>query len=132
MVEKERMGIMKIINNETIKKEVFSQIELLVTIDELDDLIEFFKSAKKQFVKRRNDCSIKLVKLENDKIKIEKITGYSKLIASGNDLIEDHIHFKDWTKKKDQECVEPDIVVHTMFKAKQNIDDTFDWANVVD
>ena len=114
-----------------IKNEQSSQIEFIATIDEINELIVFLKNAKKQFVKRQKDCSVKRVRLENEKIKTEKITDYNELILSGNDFIEDHVHFSDWQDKNEQSA-EPDIVIHTYFKARKNSNDTFHWENMID
>ena len=114
-----------------IKNEQSSQIEFIATIDEINELIVFLKNAKKQFVKRQKDCSVKRVRLENEKIKTEKIIDYNELILSGNDFIEDHVHFSDW-KNKIKQSAEPDIVIHTYFKARKNSNDTFHWENMID
>lgn len=114
-----------------IKNKQASQVEFIMTIEEINELIMFLKNTRKQFVKRQKDCCIKRVLLENEKIKTEKITNYNDLILSGNDFIEDHAHFSDW-QDKNKQSAEPDIVIHTYFKAIKNSDDTFSWENMID
>ena len=126
MAERIWVEIMKLIKNKQA-----SQVEFIMTIDEINDLILFLKDAKNQFVKRQKDSSIKCVRLENEKVKIEKITDYNELILSGKEFIEDHAHFCDW-KDKNEQSAEPDIVIHTYFKAIKNSDDTFSWENMID
>ena len=126
MAEGVWVEIMKLIKNKQA-----SQVEFIMTIEEINELIMFLKNTRKQFVKRQKDCCIKRVLLENEKIKTEKITNYNDLILSGNDFIEDHAHFSDWQDKNEQSA-EPDIVIHTYFKARKNSNDTFHWENMID
>ena len=126
MAEGVWVEIMKLIKNKQA-----SQVEFIMTIEEINELIMFLKNTRKQFVKRQKDCCIKRVLLENEKIKTEKITNYNDLILSGNDFIEDHVHFSDW-KNKIKQSAEPDIVIHTYFKARKNSNDTFHWENMID
>ena len=65
---------------------------------------------QKKFVERQEDNSIKRV-LEDD------ITSYDKVVELGNDIIDQHLHYKDWSKKSPSN----DIIIHTTFEAKSSM-----------
>ena len=129
MVKKKRVENMKLIGQE---EKTIKDINIILTIDELNDFIKFLNHAKKQFIKRKNDNSIKFIKCEEGKINIETVTNFEKLFDFDKNIVEDHAHYVDWYFSKYHKSLETDIVVHTIFEAKRNSDDSFIWINKKD
>lgn len=114
------------------EEKTIKDINIILTIDELNDFIKFLNHAKKQFVKRKNDNSIKFIKCEEGKINIETVTNFEKLFDFDKNIVEDHAHYVDWYFSKYHKSLETDIVVRTIFEAKRNSDDSFIWINKKD
>ena len=126
MVEAIGVEIMKILATKSKKTLTLKEIDMVLSINELDDLMNFLAYTKKSFTERQEDCSVKKLTEKAGEFCIEDITSYKKIVESGNEIIENHYHYKDWCKADNQ----IDIVLHTTFKAEKKADDTFVWINM--
>lgn len=83
------MEVMCTVNKKTIKSK---EIDVSLTIEELDDLIEFLISTKESFIDRKKDSSIKKVVSKNGVFGSEDITKYSEIVKLGNKTMDYHSH----------------------------------------
>ena len=128
MVEKKWVETMKIIGTTKEQRTVkLKQIDIQLKICDIDNLINFLSECKKEFIERQQDCSVKKMTLKNKKIFLENILNYDIIKNSGYELLDCHVHYKDWSKINLDE--EEEIVIHTHFKAKKKEDGTFIWIN---
>jgi len=102
-------------------------IDIVLTIDEIDDLMAFLAHAKKSFVERQEDCSVKKLIKKDGVFGSEDITSYAKVVELGHETFDYHSHYCEW--KGLGFDYQPDIVMHTTFKAEKKADDTFVWIN---
>lgn len=108
------------------KNKILKEINLVLTIGEIDDLIDFLICAKKDFVERQADCSVKKIVEKNGAFGVENITSYNQIVKSKNTILDCHMHYKDWCNN---DVAESDIVIHTIFKAKKDKEDKFIWTD---
>ena len=117
---------MKIFSAKKNKSKEVKSVDILLTIEELDGLINFLSEAKTEFVERQNQPS--LTKIEGDGFK--EMTSYSDVVEMGNEIINYHCHYQDYNTSSKNNGI--DVVVHTLFKAIKKDDGTFEWQNVED
>lgn len=128
MVKEKWVEIMKIFCTTKRKTRIAKDIDISISIRELESLIDFLNDAKDAFCERMKDCSIaKVVTHEDDSFEIVTITNYTEAKSKFGDTIDYHMHYCDWEKKLD--CF-PSIVIHTNYKMVENEDGTFKWKNI--
>lgn len=102
-------------------------IDIMLTIDEIDSLIAFLEASKKHFIERqKNRFVAKLIK-KNDEYCAENISSYVAIVESGHEIIEDHLHYRDWLSR--DVTVPLDIVLHTNFIAIKSDNGGITWKN---
>lgn len=116
---------MKIVGTRKNKTQNLDEVDILLTIDELDHLIEFLEFTKKDFIERQKDSSVKKVIKNGDDYEAEDITSYFEIVKMKNTVIDYHSHFIDWSERD----LPIDIVIHTTFEAEEKDDDKFSWIN---
>ena len=86
---------MKIIGTVKKKNLVLKEIDMVLTIDEIDDLIKFLVYSKEIFIERQNDCSVKKLIKKDGSYYSEDISSYKKIVEMGNEVIDYHSHYQD-------------------------------------
>lgn len=104
-------------------------LTMLMSIGEIDILIDFLKEAKKYFDLQQNNASITCFKRLNGESVPYKMTKYMEIVESGNKFYDEHIHFMDWCKKAKISLDSTDVEIHTIFTAQENEDGSFHWTN---
>ena len=120
---------MKIIGTTKKKTSMLKSIDIVLTIDEIDGLVDFLAYTKKSFVDRQADCSVKKLVKKDGSFGSEDITSYAKIVELGQEEFIYHEHYQDWLKSANGSTAQTDIVIHTTFKAEKKADDTFVWVN---
>lgn len=105
------------------------RVDIQLKISEIDNLIDFLKTCKEEFILRQQDCSVKKLVMKGDDINYEEFTTYKAVKAVGGGLIDCELHYADWQTDKRNSGTSKDIVVHTPLKAEEKGDGTFVWVN---
>lgn len=117
---------MKIIGTEKKKALKLKEVNLVLTMSEIDDLINFLVCTKESFTERQADCSVKKIVEKNGVFFTENITSYNQIVKSKNTILDCHMHYKDWSNN---DVAESDIIIHTIFKAEKDKKDSFIWTD---
>ena len=122
---------MKIIGSIKNKEKmiVLEQVDIQLKISEVDNLINFLKECKKDFIIRQQDCSVKKMILKGERVEIKKLSTYESIKELGCESWDCHLHYKDWNEAKGNLDQSADIVIHTTLRAKEGKNGAFIWEN---
>ena len=76
------------------------EIDLVLTIREINDLIDFLVDTRKNFIERQEDCSIKRLVEKDGAFCVENITSYRQIVKSKNTILDCHINIKIGVNRK--------------------------------